>query len=700
MEKHQQTVFYSWQSDIASGLNRNFIQTALEKAAEAIASSEAIAVEPVIDRDTQNVPGAPNIAETILAKIDKASVFVADVTIIGKARGTRKPMPNPNVMVELGYALKGLRNERLVLVINTAFGSIDDLPFDLKHRKVLPYSLKQTDFEESAESLEKRSQIKHDLQTKLKEALEYIFRLPPQDTKQLPAPLLVLRGAESLRNNAGATIGPRGGRISLLRFGDRRKTVTRDGLVITSQLADQDYHTRLGIDQLSGVAEDIREQAGDGAKTAMLLCYEMVRSGYDAVSSGAQLSEVLKGAELAVENTVSYVQEQTQPLPEEGISNVAQTAGGELAAKLLVEAFEKSTPDGVWTVEEDFAPAKSSIQAQEGIAFHRGFAADDFANDPVSGNCILDDCFVFVSEGKLSSCHQLLPLLSQVAESKKPILILAEDIEGEALDTLIMNNNRKIISCVAVKAPGSRDDKQGWIRDIAVVTGANLLGGFYGRRLEDADLSNLGRAEKVIVEKSQTRIVGGYGDKDKIKIRLAQLRKQIEQTASYERAKVEDRLANLIGNVAIIKVGGRTQTELLDNKYKVSTAMHSVRFALMEGYVLGGGLTFYNAANWLRPQLQSKNQGENVGIEIIEKALQEPMRWLLKTGNEPIETLERRSASLSETGFNLVTKKYEDLRYSGVWDSSLVMQRALEVAFSSAKMILETSSWVTIKTEL
>jgi chaperonin GroEL len=703
MNKPQQTIFYSWQSDSPPKSNRNFIQDTLDKAVKALASKGNIAVDPVVDRDTRNVAGAPKIADTIFSKIDTAAVFVADVTIVSKITGETadrvKSLPNPNVLVELGYALKVLEDKRLVLIANTAYGRIEDLPFDLLGRKTLGYSLPEKHLGNDAESQKIRKQVKDKLIKDLEGAILTILLLPPRDFNQMPAPLLILKGARSLRNNAASLIGPRGGRATVFKLGERQGTVTRNGLTIAAQLTHQDHYTRQGIDLLSKAAYDARGQAGDGAKTAMLLCYELVNGGYDGVDKGELLSDVLSGMERAAEKTVNYIQKQRRPLNRDSIFNVAETAGGAAVAQLVVEAFEKAKPEGVWVVQEDEAPAKSSVEIQEGIVFHQGYLADEFANDPHTGNCILEDCFVLVYDDKISSNQQILKVLGEIGEAKKPVFILAEDIEGEALKLLVYNNKIKSLSCVAVRAPGYREKKGEWLRDVAIITGADLLGGYYGRSIENADSSNLGWAERIVVGKDETQIIPGKVDEEQIAIRLAQLHRQIDQTPSDERAKLRDRLANLIGNTAVIKVGGRTRDELLDNEYKVTTAMHSVKWALAHGYVLGGGLTYYNAQRSLNRELKLKSlsQGEKVGIKVVQRALEEPLRCLLASGKKSIDDFQEHSEGQAEVGYNLVAKKYENLSKAGVWDSVASTQLALQIALSHARMILETTSWDTIQ---
>jgi len=704
MAKPQQTVFYSWQSDSPPKANRNFVQTALKRAIEAVKAKESIAVEPVFDSDTRNVAGAPKISDTIFNKIDASSIFVADVTIIRRTAGTtardRKALPNPNVLVELGYALKALGDERLVLIANTSFGRIEDLPFDLLGRRTIPYTLSEKDLENSADGQRTRRQVRDQLQGALETAIESILLLPPRDLNQLPAALLILQGAKSLRDRAAATIGPRGGRTAYIGMRDGERVLTRDGLVISKHLTSGDHHSREGIELLSKTAEEIRRQVGDGAKTALLLCYEMVNGGYEAIESNEPLDEVLDGMERAVEKTVGYINKRRKAASRIDVFNIAKTAGGIVAAKLVDEAYERAPAEGVWWVQDDVAPGASSVEIQDGIRFNGGYLADEFANDP-SGDCILENCFVLVYEGKIHSSHELAPIIGLIAEAKKPVFVLAEDVEGSALELLVINNNKKL-SCVAVKAPGYSQDKRSWLKDIASITGTSVLGGMYGKKLETALLSDLGTAASVVVQKDQTQIIAGPGNEERIKIRLAQLRTQISETPSSEQSKLHDRLANLLGNTAVIRIGGTTQDALLDNRYNIETAMHSVRRALEQGDVVGGGVTYYQAGKELERDLTLKSltKAETIGIKAAQRALQGPIQSLLYTGRETIEEFEKNSRGEPEIGFNLATKKYENLRTAGVLDAARVAASALQIAFSHARTILETTSWDTIRPNL
>ena len=704
MAKPKQTVFYSWQSDSPPKSNRNFIQTVLKRAIDAINAKGTLAVEVVLDSDTRNVAGSPKIADTIYKKIDAASVFVADVTIVkwtaGKATKTRKALPNPNVLVELGYALKVLEDPRLILLTNTAYGRIEDLPFDLLGRRTIGYTLTEKDLEKNAEGERIRRQVRESLQRRLEEDLEGIFLLPPRDLNQLPAPLLVLQGAKSLRAKAATTIGPRGGRTAYLGVRDREKIFTRDGLTIADNVTNRDQHSREGIDLLSRTAEETRQQVGDGAKTALLLCYEMLNGAYEVIETPEPLDDVLDGMERAVEKTVDYIAKYRQPLNRDEVFNVAKTAGGTAAAELVTEAYKRAKPEGVWMVENDVAPSDSTIDIQEGIRFNRGYWSEDFANDPETGNCILNDCYILLYEGKIFPTKADFELIGKIAEVNKPVLILADDIDNVAITTLLDNKDK--LSCVPVKSPGIKEDRRAWLKDIAAITGGKVIGAEYGKKLENAELSDLGVAARVIVEKDQTQIIPGPRNEERIAIRIAQLRSQMEQPTSTERGKLQNRLANLIGNTAVIKAGGTTRDNLLDNRYNIETAMQSVRWALAQGYVLGGGLTYYNVAQSLESDLKLKTltKGEQIGIRAVQRALREPILCLLQTGRETMEDLQKNAKDQAEVGFNLSTKRYENLRTAGVWDAAQVMVSAVRIAFSHAETILKTTSWDTIKPDL
>jgi chaperonin GroEL len=282
-------------------------------------------------------------------------------------------------------------------------------------------------------------------------------------------------------------------------------------------------------------------------------------------------------------------------------------------------------------------------------------------------------------------------LIGKIAEVNKPVLILADDIDNVAITTLLDNKDK--VSCVPVNAPGIKEDRRAWLKDIAAITGGKVIGSEYGKKLENAELSDLGVAARVVVEKDQTQIIPGPGNDERVAIRLAQLRSHIEQTTSTERGKLQNRLANLIGHTAVIKAGGTTRDALLDNRYNIETAMQSVRWVLAEGYVLGGGLTYYNVAQSLEEDLKLKTltKGEKIGVRAVQRALREPILCLLQTGRETIEELQRNAKDQAKVGFNLATKRYENLRTAGVWDAAQVMVSAVRIAFSHAEMILKTT---------
>jgi chaperonin GroEL len=482
---------------------------------------------------------------------------------------------------------------------------------------------------------------------------------------------------------------------------DGQRVLTKDGLVISRHLTSGDHHAREGIDLLGKTAEEIRRQVGDGSKTALLLCYEMIQGGYEAIDSNEPLDEVLNGMERAVRKTIGYINKNRKAASRKDVFNIAKTAGGTAAARLINEAYERATSEGVWWIQDDVAPATSSVEIQEGIKFGSGYLTDEFVNDQ-SGDCVLENCFALIYQGRILSTQELAPIIGLVAEAKRPVFVLAEDIEASALELLVINNNNKKLSCVAVKSPGYSKEKGSWLKDIAAVTGTSILGGIYGNKLETASLSDLGIVERVVVRKDETQIIPGARNEERVKIRLAQLRKQIKETPSAEQSKLYDRLANLLGNTAVIKIGGTTQDALRDTRYKVETAVHSVRSAFGQGYVLGGGLTYYQAGMSLERDLTLKSltKAEKIGIQAVQQALQAPLHSLLLTGDETIEEFKDKWNSKPEIGFNLVSKSYENLRIAGVFDAAPVAASAIQIAFSHAQTILETTSWDTIRPNL
>jgi chaperonin GroEL len=679
----RQNIFYSWQADLAPGTNRNFILDALEKAVRTIRNDKSLQVEPVVDRDTRGTPGAPMIAETILSKIDAATGIVSDITIIGKTESGR-PTPNPNVLMELGYALKALQPERLVMVLNEAFGSIQDLPFDLRHRRILRYNLN-----ERAGS-DVRSRVKRELQRDLENAIREILTLPVRQG-DIPHSMVALRGAAYLRDKAALTIGPRSGRIDFRR--EERSTNTRDGLEIARWIWTPDLFERHGMSRLADVAEELRFQAGDGAKTSMLLCFEMIRAGYENLDSGKELAGIVKGMETAAKKVVDQLRAVSESPDETDLFRIARTAGGEATAKLLMEALRNNRNIAI---ENGAAPSISSIEVRKGFWLSTGYVSDEFANDPITGNCIYENCFVMVCGGRLSSIHEVMSVLDQVVATQTPIAIVAEDFDDQVIGLLIENHNAGRLPCVAIKVPGPQDQRRIVLKDLASVTGGVLLGGIFGPSLTAAQLSHLGKAKRLVVTSESSQIIRDVVDDEKLKMVTARIRQQIAQTSSYANYKLQERLANLIGDVVLIKVGGRTATDLAEQRYRIQTALASTRLAETSGFVVGGGLALFRAKQVLERSalLKEENESQRAGILMALRAMEEPLRCLLGTTHlDMADALDSLSQRELDIGLNVESGQYVNLREEGVLDSTDVLSAAVEIAVLQAKTVLETSSW-------
>lgn len=678
-------VFYSWQSDLANNTNRGFIQTALERAAKAIRDDDSVQVEPVVDRDTQGVPGAPMIAETILAKIDAATAFVADVTIIGKTESGRTTS-NPNVLHELGYAPKALGTDRLVLVLNEAFGPIEQLPVDLRHRLVLKYHLSQ------GASEEERRFARRGLQSAFEVALREILAMPRRQSDVTPAER-ALEGARILRDVAAKALGPRGGRA--IYQSDERTRTTRDGLVIARRYWSPDLFERHGMDRLNDVAEEVRTQAGDGSKTTMLLCYELVRGGYDAVADGKPLKDILKGIEEGTRLAVDYLRAISQPITKTDPLNVAKTAGADVG-EFVVTALEQAGDSGGISIENQSVPSKSSIEMRLGFWLSEGYVSPDFANDPATGGVVLHGCALIICERKIASILEIRTLLEKLVTAQTPVAIIAEDFENEVIASLLENNNRGVLSSVAVRLPRTRESLRAYFRDLAIVTGGRVLGGHFGPSFAVADLGDLGTAKTITVTNESTQVLEGNADQTKLETLITQLKQLANRASSYGELALRGRIANLIGNVTAIKVGGRTATDLEDQRYRVETSLATCRLAAASGFVAGGGMAFVHAkASLAQPsEASAASEAQASGCQVVSRALEEPLRSLLTySGLEPTSSLEQLSGLHAGMGWDVSSGRIVDLETTGILDATDTLIAALEIASLQARTILQTSSW-------
>jgi chaperonin GroEL len=448
------------------------------------------------------------------------------------------------------------------------------------------------------------------------------------------------------------------------------------------------------------VASKTSDIAGDGTTTATVLAQAIFREGAKNVAAGANPMELKRGIERAVEVIVEELKKLSKPVSGQAIAQVGTISANndEAIGKIIAEAMEKVGKDGVITVEEA-KTLETTLEVVEGMQFDRGYLSPYFVTDPERMEVVLENPFILVHEKKISSLKDLLPLLEQVARSGRPLLIIAEDVEGEALATLVVNKLRGTLQAAAVKAPGFGDRRKAMLEDIAILTGGRAITEDLGIKLENVRLDDLGRAKKVVIDKDNTTIVEGAGSQAAIEGRVKQIRVQIEETTSdYDREKLQERLAKLVGGVAVIKVGAATETEMKEKKARVEDAMHATKAAVEEGIVPGGGVALLRAARRLDALLDDKSldEDERLGVEIIRRAAEEPIRWIAQNaGHEgSIVAAKVREASDPEFGFNAQTETYENLVQAGVIDPTKVVRIALQNAASIASLLLTTEALV------
>jgi chaperonin GroEL len=505
----------------------------------------------------------------------------------------------------------------------------------------------------------------------------------------------ILRGVNQLANAVKITLGPKGRNVVLdKKFGS--PTITKDGVTVAKEIELKDANENMGAQLVREVASKTSDIAGDGTTTATVLAQAIFREGVKNVAAGANPMAIKRGIEAAVATAVEELKKLSKPVKGEMISQVGtvsanndKTIGG-----IIAEAMKKVGKDGVITVEEAKS-IETSLEVVEGMQFDRGYLSPYFVTDPERMEAELTDCLILLSEKKISSMKDLLPLLEQVAKSGRPMLIIAEDVEGEALATLVVNKLRGTLSVVAVKAPGFGDRRKAMLEDIAILTGGKVISEDLGIKLENVRLEDLGRAKKITIDKDNTTIIEGAGKHADIEGRVKQLRVQIEETTSdYDREKLQERLAKLVGGVAVIKVGAATETELKEKKARVEDAMHATRAAVEEGIVPGGGVAMLRCITSL-DNLKLTDE-EQVGVGIVRRSLEEPLRMIAhNAGLEGAVVVEKVHANSDPNfGFNAETTKYEDLVKSGVIDPTKVTRTALQNAASIAALLLTTEALV------
>jgi len=504
----------------------------------------------------------------------------------------------------------------------------------------------------------------------------------------------ILRGVNQLANAVKVTLGPKGRNVVLdKKFGS--PTITKDGVTVAKEIDLKDPLENMGAQMVREVASKTSDTAGDGTTTATVLAQAIYREGAKNVVAGANPMEIKRGIEKAVEVVVAEIKRMARPVSGNMVAQVGMISANsdETIGKIIAEAMDKVGKDGVITVEEA-KTLETSLDVVEGMQFDRGYLSPYFVTDAERMEVVLENPIVLIHEKKISSMKDLLPVLEQVARLGKPLLIIAEDVEGEALATLVVNKLRGTLAAAAVKAPGFGDRRKAMLEDIAILTGGKAITEDLGIKLENIKLEDLGKAKKITIDKDNTTIVEGAGTKAAIEGRVKQMRAQIEDTTSdYDREKLQERLAKLVGGVAVIKVGAATETEMKEKKARVEDAMHATKAAVEEGIVPGGGVALLRGAKALDGMKLEHDQ--MVGLQIIRRALEEPMRWIAtNAGQEGSIVVSRVKEMKQDEGFNAATETYEDLVKAGVIDPAKVVRSALQNASSIASLLLTTEALV------
>jgi chaperonin GroEL len=507
------------------------------------------------------------------------------------------------------------------------------------------------------------------------------------------------RGVNKLANAVKVTLGPRGRHVVLdKKFGG--PTITLDGVTVAREIELDDPFENLGAQLAKNVATKTNDVAGDGTTTATVLAQSLVKVGLRNVAAGANPTSLGRGIEAAAERVIEILKAKATPV--KGRDNIAQvgtvTSRDAAIGALLGEAVERVGEDGVITIEESSTLA-TELVITEGVQFDKGFLSAHFATNPEDQKAILEDAYILLHREKISALADLLPLLEKVVEAKKPLLIIAEDVDGEALSTLVVNSLRKTIVAVAVKAPFFGDRRKAFLDDLAVVTGAEVISGEIGMKLSEANISSLGSARRIVVTKDNTTIVDGAGTKDAINARISQIRREIESTDSdWDREKLQERLAKLGGGVAIIKVGAATETELNERKHRIEDAVAATKAAVEEGIVPGGGSALVHAVKEL-DALESEFTGdEATGVRIVRDALTAPLFWIAtNAGYEGAVIVNKVKEQSWGQGFNAATGELTDLLAAGIVDPVKVTRSAVSNAASIARLVLTTESAVVEK---
>jgi chaperonin GroEL len=507
----------------------------------------------------------------------------------------------------------------------------------------------------------------------------------------------MVHGLNILADAVKVTLGPKGRNVVLERsFG--APTVTKDGVSVAKEIELKDKFENMGAQMVKEVASKTSDVAGDGTTTATVLAQAIVREGMKFVASGMNPMDLKRGIDKAVIAVVEELKKISKPCTTSKeiaqVGSISANADSDIG-KIIADAMDKVGKEGVITVE-DGKSLQNELDLVEGMQFDRGYLSPYFINSPEKQIAVLEDPYILLHDKKISSIRELLPILEQVAKAGKPLLIIAEEVEGEALATLVVNNIRGILKTVAVKAPGFGDRRKAMLEDMAILAGGTVISEELGLKLENATLKDLGRAKKVEAAKENTTIIDGAGDKKQIESRVKQIRVQIDEaTSDYDKEKLQERVAKLAGGVAVIKVGAATEVEMKEKKARVEDALHATRAAVEEGIVPGGGVAFIRAKQVLEGKLKGENQDQDGGIKIVMRALEEPMRMIVdNSGAEPSVVLNKVLENKGNYGFNAQTEEYGDMVQQGVIDPTKVVRFALQNASSVAGLMLTTDAMV------
>ncbi|MEO0261059.1 MAG: chaperonin GroEL [candidate division WOR-3 bacterium] len=509
----------------------------------------------------------------------------------------------------------------------------------------------------------------------------------------------ILRGVDTLAKAVRVTLGPKGRNVILeKKFGS--PAVTKDGVTVAKEIELKDPFENIGAQLVREVASKTSDVAGDGTTTATVLAEYILKEGYKMMVTGANPMEVRKGIEKAVETVVEELKKLSKEV--KGRKEIEQVAtisanNDEEIGKKVADAMEKVGKDGVITVEEAKG-IETYVEVVEGMQFDRGYISPYFVTNAEKMEAVLEEPYILLTDKKLSNIREIIPILEKVAQTGKPLLVIAEDVEGEALATLVVNKIRGTLLSCAVKAPGYGERRKAMLEDIAVLTGGQVISEEKGIKLENAQISDLGRAKKVVVDKDNTTIIEGYGKKEDIQARMKQIKVQIEETKSdYDREKLQERLAKLAGGVAIIYAGAATETEMKEKKARIEDALHATKAAVEEGIVPGGGVAYLRALPALEELAKKLKGDQKLGVEIVKKALEQPLRWIAENagyeGTLVVEEVKR--AKDVNIGFDANTGQYVDMIEAGIIDPTKVERIALQNAASVASLLLTTEALVT-----